>query len=1608
MNGTDIRQRKPTVHAKADSQTPRGAEPRLKHGIPMQVLRSLLLASWFNCCCVIILVTQVIGSPLYFFNKHYYYSWMASTKKSFGLVITVLTEWGCPTYVRVSGDESVRGHIHIANDGRLKTTFPERLVMIANHQVYTDWIYLWWIAYSNLMHGHIFIILKESLRYIPVLGQGMTFYGFIFMARKWLSDKPRLQHRLEKLKTHHIGSDSGAPKYDPMWLLIFPEGTNLSMNTKKRSDAYGAKKSFPPLRHEILPRSTGLFFCLQQLRGTVDWVYDCTVGYEGPPRGSYADKYFTLRSTYLQGRPPTSVNMYWRRFAVADIPLDDQQEFDVWIRARWTEKDELLEQYFRTGRFPSDLAGSIDVGCGNATQSDAAKSGYVESHVRLGHWTEIGRIFRVLLLQSPTELSSPRLEARAVDWISPHMSTMASLQNGYSNGINGASFPISGSLTNLRFSDIPSAIDIPASTLDSEVEVSLEGLPDDPTELCTLLENEKAAKNFWVIIALAYAKQKQIDHAIDILNKGLASVAQGATKEKLGLLGWVCWLYLLKGRQAPRVVSDGGLGTEARTKDFYIQQATGILNEASRLNPSFPPLFLARGVLSLLRASLHPPRPVRPGAVDNSERMESLRQALKQFDESSKAFGGRNIMAILGRARAHYLLGRFAEALEGYQKVLIRMPGLTDPDPRIGIGCCFWQLGFKDQAKVAWERALVLNPDSKVANILLAVYYLYDSSRHATTDPAFGSLYKLAMTQYTQKSFKLDKEYPMTCGLFGSYFLLRKSYSTVDTLARKSIENTDVMQIASDGWYLLGRKCHYEGDLVKAAEYYSRSDQARGGDKGYLPAKFGSVQMQVSNKDYDGAKFQLEKIIQQTKNPECMMLLGALNAEEVFAAQRIGTKEDKSAEAKKAVTLLEGVRALWKDESKKITPDESVLVYLSRLYEQSAPDKSMQCLTQLEELQLVEIPTEERPEDLEDEDEIKAALRVNLPPQLLSNMGCFLYQSEKLNLARIMFQAALDSCGRAQEKEGEFDTDALVTTISYNLGRAYEASGMPEEAKKVYDGLLERHSDYTEANARLTYLALRRSPTDEGPKKMAKLYETDSTNLEVRALFGWYLSKSKKRAANLAEDHEQRHHKHTLQYFDKHDRYSLTGMGNVHLLFARDMRRDTDQEKEKRRKMYERAVEFFDKALQLDPRNAYAAQGIAIALVDDKKDLSTAVHIFSKIRDSLKDASIYLNLGHVYAELRQYTRSIEHYEAALSKDRARDAQILACLGRVWLLKGKQEMSLAAMKTGLEYAQRAHSVAPTQTHLEFNVAFVQNQIASLTYSLPETQRTVQDVQDAADGLRTAAETFGRIAQVKNPPYPAESLEQRANMSKTIIKQLDRAFQSQKEYEGKNAAKLQQAREAREAEIRRREEEVRKVQEAERERKQRIAEERQQLAEEAQKLSAQRAEEERAREQAELTTESETGEKVKRKKKSASSAKRKKQRRTEDDFINDDDGEAGQGRSSGADESGKEESAPKKRRRLERRSRGAAGGGKTQSRYKSSEMVVDSDDEEPAAATPEGGDDEEGEENVVQRRRTKLTRRVADDDEEEETAPPVEDDDGGLFSEKEDTEMKDGDE
>lgn len=850
----------------------------------------------------------------------------------------------------------------------------------------------------------------------------------------------------------------------------------------------------------------------------------------------------------------------------------------------------------------------------------------------------------------------------------------SSLQNGHAHGVNGAH----GVYTSKRFSDVPSVLDIPVQDQEDEaVEIDLTNLMDDPSDLCDLFEAEHAARTYWMAVALAYAKQKKVDYAIETLIRGnaLQTINQ---REKLSMISCLCWMYLWKSREAPRVAPEGQLASEAKTKEHYLQQATSTLNEASRISPAFPPLFLARGVLYLLRASLQQPSKSGGAGTVDPEKAELLRSALKSFEDAIRVSSGKNMLAVMGKARAFFSLGKYPEALSAYQDVLSRSPDMVDPDPRIGIGCCFWQLGFKDDAKAAWQRCLEINPSSKVANILLGLYYIDGSGHVPVNSPEFIRLYKKAMTEYTQKSFKLDKDYPLTCATFSQYFLSTKNYANVDRLAHKAIQYTDVNAIASDGWYLLARKEHYSGDADRASAYYKRADDARGGDqRGYLPAKFGQAQLLVLKNDLPGARYNLERNLKQSRNHETMTLLGTIYAEEYFSNENVAVKENKSNEAKMAIGLLEAVRAGWKDPSKNIPPDASVLLNLARLYENELPEKALQCLQQVEQMEIDQLPEGSVPSDIVDEGEKKAALRKLLSPQLLNNIGCFHSHMDRHELASELFEAALGSCIRMNdsgEEEDDMDIDALITTISFNLGRSYESRGLTEKAVDVYEGLLKRHSDYTDARIRLAYIKLRQNPTKEGPEAITKLYAEQPSDVEVRSLYGWYLSKvttAKKKPQNLNEDHEYRNYKKTLQTLEKHDRYALVAMGNMHLMLAREMRRETEADKQKRSREYTKAVEFFDKALQLDPHNAYAAQGIAIALAEDKKDYRAALGVFLQVRESIKDANVYVNLGHTYAELRQFTKAIESYEMALSKEgKSQDAMILSCLGRTWLSKGK--------------------------------------------------------------------------------------------------------------------------------------------------------------------------------------------------------------------------------------------------------------------------------------------------------------------------------------------------
>jgi lysocardiolipin and lysophospholipid acyltransferase len=192
----------------------------------------------------------------------------------------------------------------------------------------------------------------------------MQFFNFIFLARSWASDRLQLASHLSSL------AKEAEKKDKPFSLIIYPEGTLVSKDTRPISKKFADKQGIPDLTNILLPRSTGLHYSLRALAPRIPnlKLIDVTVVYPGVPPVGYGQDYYTLRSIFCDRVPPPAIHMHLRLFDVstevpigsigsslpnADIPESEKSRFDIWLQHLWREKDESMSTYFKTDSFMS-------------------------------------------------------------------------------------------------------------------------------------------------------------------------------------------------------------------------------------------------------------------------------------------------------------------------------------------------------------------------------------------------------------------------------------------------------------------------------------------------------------------------------------------------------------------------------------------------------------------------------------------------------------------------------------------------------------------------------------------------------------------------------------------------------------------------------------------------------------------------------------------------------------------------------------------------------------------------------------------------------------------------------------------------------------------------------------------------------------------------------------------------------------------------------------------------------------------------------------------------------------------------------------------------------
>ncbi|XP_068240667.1 lysocardiolipin acyltransferase 1-like [Palaemon carinicauda] len=213
----------------------------------------------------------------------------------------------------------------------------ERSLLLLNHRNRLDWNFFWGaLAHASSPPAHnCKIVLKSGIRKFPGLGWIMQMSCYLYIHRRWEEDQRLMSNILDYYRDiNHT-----------FQILLFPEGTNLTKETKKKSDEFAVKAGLPFLTNVLHPRTTGFTYLVNKMRNgnQLDAVYDITVAYP-----------HTLPLTeldVLRGKMPEEVHFHIKRHPVSSLPATDEG-LKTWLAGVWSEKDELLQTTLSQGHFP--------------------------------------------------------------------------------------------------------------------------------------------------------------------------------------------------------------------------------------------------------------------------------------------------------------------------------------------------------------------------------------------------------------------------------------------------------------------------------------------------------------------------------------------------------------------------------------------------------------------------------------------------------------------------------------------------------------------------------------------------------------------------------------------------------------------------------------------------------------------------------------------------------------------------------------------------------------------------------------------------------------------------------------------------------------------------------------------------------------------------------------------------------------------------------------------------------------------------------------------------------------------------------------------------------
>ncbi|KAH8107706.1 hypothetical protein BXZ70DRAFT_1013744 [Cristinia sonorae] len=918
------------------------------------------------------------------------------------------------------------------------------------------------------------------------------------------------------------------------------------------------------------------------------------------------------------------------------------------------------------------------------------------------------------------------------------------------------------------------------------ISVDLDNLELNPDDLLEVLKDSQSKVWVWTKLAAEYWNQGHLDIA-EKLAQGAIDTLQynGSTSTLPPLYYLLANIQIARARRAPKLIlQDARQDNMAKEKqrDAFYKEAIQLLNQGDKteseegISPTLA--FLTRAIYQL----------------EN-----------RQMDDALRSFDGvlankpTNVVALLGKARILYTRRQYAQSLRLFQEVL-RLSPHCKPDPRIGIGLCFWALDHKAQAKAAWERSLEVNPTEWAAQLLLGLEAMNASKNEALPEEERRHQY-IQGTRLINIAFKANQKNSAAANALCELLLRKGQFDKALKLAERTIQYADTLTVLTEGYIRAARVLSSTDLHTDAQRYYTI---AKEGQPANVLASVGLAQSQLKLDEIAAAIHTLDTLLQapnENRSPEASVMLASLRANPRPGADQAQEKtraRELYDRVSRALRLPEDAHSHLNGHSHKplssagrsIAEDLEVHTEMARLWQGESSDKVERALT--EALRISE--TSAKPD-----------------PRLINNLAALKHLDGKLDQARVMYETALTHAATVEGGSGE----GMSTSILYNLARVYEDEGNETMAKEAYDKLLTRHPEYVDAKVRLAKMLSDLNKSNEAHELLKEALSSQNSNLNLRAFYTYFLIQNN--MATPAKDFVFR----TLKEHERYDLYSLCAAGWIQYHQARESRDASSKGIEERRRGFQRSAEFYEKALHLDPMCAIAAQGLAIVTAEDAlgnlggalgpptpdeaqkrvKNAREALDVFAKVREALDDGSVYSNMGHCYYASDDYDRAIESYETASRKFyHDHNVPVLLCLCRSWYAKANKNQSFSSMNTALAYAQRAYHLHPHDKAILYNIAMVQQKAAEMLFAIVPAKRTLKDLQKAIMQAQHAQKLFASLAADKSPvvPYNKDLADQRRKYGDSVLRRCDEHLAAQKQFEAEAKARVDAARQRRQEE------------------------------------------------------------------------------------------------------------------------------------------------------------------------------------------------------------------